>query len=287
MVGKRPNTYVYTKHLAEKLVYDASKTIPAAIFRPSIGKLASDIFWRLPEDCPVYNYSATKGDGPHWQVFEDQFHILYRKLPFSSALGTPIFSLTHYFLKMNVIQGYFLFYAHQRVTEAARSLEHFTVNEWTAHTNNVYGLLKMLSPKDAVTFNFGLKDVDWNDYVYQFTHGGSGFVGKSLIYKILRDCPDALVHTSTLFSNSSLGPEILEEVHPTNVDPENLIQSAEWMEEKLMDALAPQLVGKRPNTYVYTKHLAEKLVYDASKTIPAAIFRPSIGKLASDIFWRL
>ncbi|KAF4524793.1 hypothetical protein B566_EDAN010167 [Ephemera danica] len=90
------------------------------------------------------------------------------------------------------------------------------------------------------------------------------------------DVPQAVVHTSTLFSNCQ-NTELLEEVYPCAADPERLIQCAEWMDDKWINAFSPMLLEGRPNTYVYTKHLAEKLVGDAAKTLPIAIFRPSIG----------
>jgi len=40
--------------------------------------------------------------------------------------------------------------------------------------------------------------------------------------------------------------------------------------------LAPNLINGRPNTYTYTKGLAENLVQQECKTFPVAIVRPSI-----------
>lgn len=41
-----------------------------------------------------------------------------------------------------------------------------------------------------------------------------------------------------------------------------------------------RLIEPHPNTYTYSKRLAEKLVSDEHKNMPVAIARPSIGKLS-------
>jgi fatty acyl-CoA reductase len=57
----------------------------------------------------------------------------------------------------------------KRVTLACWRLEHFTTNVWNVTNDNVYRLLGLLNPKDAVTFDFNLKDIDWDDYVYTYS----------------------------------------------------------------------------------------------------------------------
>jgi hypothetical protein len=47
-----------------------------------------------------------------------------------------------------------------------------------------------------------------------------------------------MVHVSTFFANCH-HDHILEEIYPTNADPEKLIQSAEWMDDAWMNALQP------------------------------------------------
>jgi len=39
-----------------------------------------------------------------------------------------------------------------------------------------------------------------------------------------------------------------------------------------------RFTGYHPNTYTFSKSLAEQVVYEARKEIPAVIFRPSIGE---------
>lgn len=49
-----------------------------------------------------------------------------------------------------------------------------------------------------------------------------------------------------------------------------------WMDEKLVSAMTPGLIGKRPNTYTYTKAMAEYLVQQECGNLNVAIIRPSI-----------
>ena len=48
------------------------------------------------------------------------------------------------------------------------------------------------------------------------------------------------------------------------------------MTDEQLDMLTPTLLGGRPNTYTYTKSLAEHVLVTEGKGLPAAIYRPSI-----------
>lgn len=48
------------------------------------------------------------------------------------------------------------------------------------------------------------------------------------------------------------------------------------MDEELIATLTPKLIGERPNTYTYTKALAEYLVQQEAGDLNVAIVRPSI-----------
>lgn len=85
----------------------------------------------------------------------------------------------------------------------------------------------------------------------------------------------ALVHVSTAYGNCHLS-EIYEELYPPPIDPARLIQLTEWFDDEMLEAIAPKLVDPRPNTYTYTKALAEHLLVNDSGSIPYSIVRPSI-----------
>lgn len=48
------------------------------------------------------------------------------------------------------------------------------------------------------------------------------------------------------------------------------------MDDDLVSAMTPKLIGARPNTYTYTKALAEYLVQQEAEDLNVAIVRPSI-----------
>lgn len=86
----------------------------------------------------------------------------------------------------------------------------------------------------------------------------------------------ALVHVSTAYGNCHL-PEVYEELYPAPIDPGRLIQLTEWLDDKLLEDITPRLVEPRPNTYTFTKALAEHLLVNDGEGLPITIIRPSIG----------
>ncbi|CAG5958538.1 unnamed protein product [Menidia menidia] len=86
---------------------------------------------------------------------------------------------------------------------------------------------------------------------------------------------EAFVHISTAYAHCDR--EIIEEVvYPPPVDYRRLIDTLDWMDDDLVSALTPKLIGERPNTYTYTKALAEYLVLQEAGDLNVAIVRPSI-----------
>lgn len=48
------------------------------------------------------------------------------------------------------------------------------------------------------------------------------------------------------------------------------------MDDAMVDSITNQLIGDKPNTYTYTKQLAEDLLIKEGAGLPLAIVRPSI-----------
>lgn len=86
---------------------------------------------------------------------------------------------------------------------------------------------------------------------------------------------EAFVHVSTAYSNCDIS-DIEEKVYPPPVDPNKLIDALEWMDNEMLDSMTSDLIKKKPNTYTYTKQLAETLLLDEGSDLPIAIVRPSI-----------
>lgn len=86
------------------------------------------------------------------------------------------------------------------------------------------------------------------------------------------------IHLSTAFCNCD--QEVMyEKVYEFHHKPEDIIRMAEWMDVKQLDKITPELIKPHPNTYTYSKRLAEILVRDQYPDMPVIITRPSIGKL--------
>jgi fatty acyl-CoA reductase len=67
-----------------------------------------------------------------------------------------------------------------------------------------------------------------------------------------------------------------ESLYPLSVDANQLIETVNWMDNDLLDKITPALLGDRPNTYTFTKALAESLLVRECGSLPVAIVRPSI-----------
>jgi len=86
---------------------------------------------------------------------------------------------------------------------------------------------------------------------------------------------EVFIHVSTAYCNCDR-QEIAESVYPPPVHPNKVLDACEWMSDDMINQLAPQMIVPRPNTYTYTKALAEYLIVENSTDFPIAIVRPSI-----------
>ena len=67
-----------------------------------------------------------------------------------------------------------------------------------------------------------------------------------------------------------------EEIYDSQIKPEHLMQSIEWMNDDLTELISEKLIHPKPNTYTFTKGLAEALIMKEMEDLPCAIVRPSI-----------
>lgn len=85
----------------------------------------------------------------------------------------------------------------------------------------------------------------------------------------------SFVYVSTAFCNCE--QDVLEErVYPPRVDPHYIIKLCSESTTETIQSLAPELMGAHPNTYTFTKQLAEALVDEYHTKMPLSIARPSI-----------
>lgn len=90
----------------------------------------------------------------------------------------------------------------------------------------------------------------------------------------------AYIYCSTAFCNSNNHGLIEEQVYKSKFDPYKMIRMAD--DETLWENFTPEkckaIIRDHPNTYTFTKNLAENLIIAEMDGFPAAIVRPSIGK---------
>ncbi len=92
-----------------------------------------------------------------------------------------------------------------------------------------------------------------------------------------------LIHTSTAFCNVE-HETVEEKVYDYPDRPLDVVRAAEWMSEESMAKIQKDILGVHPNTYTYTKRLAEILIRDeyVENNLPACIVRPSV---VTPAFW--
>ncbi|XP_025986100.1 fatty acyl-CoA reductase wat isoform X1 [Solenopsis invicta] len=85
----------------------------------------------------------------------------------------------------------------------------------------------------------------------------------------------SFIHVSTAYANC---PQSLieEKFYEPPMDSDKLIALMECVEDKLAEDITPQLLGKWPNTYTFTKAVAENVIRKQAGDLPAGIFRPAI-----------
>uniref|UniRef100_A0A182YI04 Fatty acyl-CoA reductase n=1 Tax=Anopheles stephensi TaxID=30069 RepID=A0A182YI04_ANOST len=85
----------------------------------------------------------------------------------------------------------------------------------------------------------------------------------------------AVVHVSTAYSNPE-NRHVEEKLYPPKYDWKKLVQAVDRYEPETLDALMQKLSHNSPNTYTYTKGLAEQVCNDYCNELPLAIVRPSV-----------
>lgn len=85
----------------------------------------------------------------------------------------------------------------------------------------------------------------------------------------------AFVHVSTAFCNCDHAV-IQEKIYPEHANWKTMIKLAETTDSNLLDILAPKIMDKLVNTYLFTKGLAENICKDFADRLPIIIYRPAI-----------
>lgn len=85
----------------------------------------------------------------------------------------------------------------------------------------------------------------------------------------------ALVYVSTAYAHIN-NPVIQEKVYPPIADWRKMIKAAESLDEHILNVFTAKCLENFPNTYIFSKNLAESVITDYSSSLPCVIVRPSI-----------
>ncbi|XP_017102816.2 fatty acyl-CoA reductase wat isoform X1 [Drosophila bipectinata] len=88
---------------------------------------------------------------------------------------------------------------------------------------------------------------------------------------------EVFLHISTAFSNCVL-LHVEEKFYPEHLTctSDKVLAISEMVSDEVLDQMEPALVGQFPNTYTYTKALAEDIILREACDLPVCIFRPAI-----------
>ncbi|XP_039751755.1 fatty acyl-CoA reductase 1-like [Pararge aegeria] len=86
---------------------------------------------------------------------------------------------------------------------------------------------------------------------------------------------EVLVHVSTSYANTNR-KRIEEVIYPAFADWRDTLDICENIDDTTLNAVTPKYLGELPNTYVFTKQLAEHVVAEQKGILPIVIMRPSI-----------
>ncbi|XP_056632915.1 putative fatty acyl-CoA reductase CG5065 [Diorhabda sublineata] len=86
---------------------------------------------------------------------------------------------------------------------------------------------------------------------------------------------EVFMHFSTAFCSADI--EVFEErVYPSKDSPRDVIEITKWLNSDALESATPSIIAPHPNTYTYSKRLAETLVADEKDHLPVCIVRPAI-----------
>ncbi|XP_050558142.1 fatty acyl-CoA reductase wat-like [Spodoptera frugiperda] len=105
--------------------------------------------------------------------------------------------------------------------------------------------------------------------------------GTREVISLAKDCKHikSFVHVSTGFTHataSRIGKDLREEFHPCPISPSAIIGMVETMEDSRLDNITAELIKDWPNTYTFTKAIAEELVRTTAADLPVAIVKPPL-----------
>jgi len=85
---------------------------------------------------------------------------------------------------------------------------------------------------------------------------------------------DAFVYVSSVYANCERA-FIEEKVYPCKVEPQKILNILDWMSDEMLALATKKLIGEKPNTFTFTKWVAETLLENERGELPIVMVRPS------------
>uniref|UniRef100_A0A1B0DE70 Fatty acyl-CoA reductase n=1 Tax=Phlebotomus papatasi TaxID=29031 RepID=A0A1B0DE70_PHLPP len=172
---------------------------------------------------------------------------------------------------------------------ASSSLSYFMFRDWLFVNDNCFNLMNDIKNEDMEAFGFDFyESIGIMEYMYQSSLGGRRYLMNQpdenlprarrnyrIFWLLDRGNLKVLVHISTTYCNTNY-PVIEEKVYPPLADWRETIKMAESVDTDILEIIAKKYMDFQPNTYTFTKHLAEQIMNEWSGKLPIIIFRPSI-----------
>ncbi|KAF4519231.1 hypothetical protein B566_EDAN009792 [Ephemera danica] len=207
-MGDWPNTYTFSKMLAENLVTKYSDTLPAAIFRPSIviathrepipgwldnlngpagitvgSEMGTIRCMRCDSDLKVdltmvYNFVSSAQRPITWQE--------YTRICSTYAISHPPEKAMWYYCLMLIknptlyrfmnalthdLPAQILDILYGKIAQFTDILSYFTTRQWEFSDHNVRALHASLNEVDKVTFPFDISSLRWEPYLNEYMAG--------------------------------------------------------------------------------------------------------------------
>nr|XP_023024325.1 fatty acyl-CoA reductase wat-like [Leptinotarsa decemlineata] len=322
ILGAWPNTYTFTKFLAESLIKDIGGGLPIGIFRPSIvistykepleGWIDNlygptgvifldsmkftpiildnvDVFGRFPN----FLYRCV----PEMEESQIQSFYKHRNVFITGGTGFMGKVLIEKLLRSTEVSTLYLL-----IREKKGKNIHTRIDE--IFDDVVFDTLKRECPKfkhrieaipgDCSMSGLGICMTDRQtliskiDIVFHVAATVKFDESLNLAYTInvngTKEVVDfarqmmnlkSLIYVSTAYANCPRS-EIDEKVYDHVIRYEDVKAVLEKLNKSEAELLTPRILGAWPNTYTFTKFLAESLIKDIGGGLPIGIFRPSI-----------
>nr|CAD7199568.1 unnamed protein product [Timema douglasi] len=100
--------------------------------------------------------------------------------------------------------------------------------------------------------------------------------GTKEIINLGRECVNlkSIVYASTAYSNCHL-KDIKESFYTPPLEEDETINYLTTVDEVIMELIMPKVLGEWPNTYTFTKAIAENILRKTASDLPISIVRPS------------